>query len=697
MQDKGGFEQLNKQPFDKNILFRYAVLFVIIAIASIAIVSRLFKLQVVMGDYYKEQSENRLIRTMPLKAPRGEILDRYGRPLITNRQGFSVVFYKEYIQSENLNSLILKTADAAEAHSVIYIDTFPITKTYPFEFDFPNTANEDIQVLADKFKHEKKIDVSANANDVVNYFAEQYKIDGGYTTEQLRKIIGIRYEMENRLFSNNVPYTFATDVSIDFVTYIKEQQQDFQGVSILVEPIREYANNTLAAHILGRVGVMYKEEYQQLKDKGYNINDLIGKDGIEKYLEDSLKGVDGTSSAEHNIGGAMSRVLESRPPIPGNNAILTLDLHLQQALESSLGDMISKLQTKAGNKDVITGSGVVIDVNNGEVLAMASHPTFDPARFNEQWASLSHDNSRPMWNRAIAGQYAPGSVFKILSAFAALESDTVSPDDTINCSGVYRFYASSGYTPVCWYYSSYGRGHDAQNVTQALENSCNYYFYEVGRRMGIDTLYKYGKKFGLGEYTGIELSGEEKGNFASPEYREKIGTVWYPGDTLQAAIGQSDHLFTPIQLANFMATVANGGKRHKVHLIKSIKSYDTAETVYENKPEIIELIDVEYPNYKAITNGLRKVSETGTASAAFSGFDVSVASKTGSASVPSGAANGLFVAFAPFDDPQIALALVVEHAGSGSAIAPVARDVIKAYMMGETVDDQISPYNELIK
>ena len=566
-----------------------------------------------------------------------------------------------------------------------------------FEFYFPEISKDNTGQAITEFKKTRKIPEAADAHGVIGFFKEYYKIEDGYTYEQLRKIIGVRYEMENRLFSNNTPYTFATDVSIDCVTFIKEQQQDFQGIHIMVEPIREYTNGTLAAHILGRVGVMYKEEYEKLKEKKYNINDVIGKDGIEKYLEDYLRGRDGVSSVEHNIDGMMSRVLESQPPVPGNYAVLTIDARLQHALEKSLENTILRLQKTAKGAQARAGSGVVVDVNSGEILAIASYPTFDPAKFNELWGEMSRDPNRPMWNRAISGQYAPGSTFKVLSAFAALESGAISPTDTINCEGVYRVYASSGYTPVCWIYSSYGKGHGRQNVTQAIENSCNYYFYEVGRRLGIDTLYEYGKKFGLGEYTGIELGGEAKGIFAGPEYREKIGSMWYPGDTLQAAIGQSDHLFTPLQIANYIATIANGGNRYKIHLVKSVKSYDGGTCVMENKPEVVEEIKSNWKNYKAIIDGMRRVSETGTAASTFVNYDIPVGGKTGSASVPNGEANGLFVAFAPFDDPQIAIAVVVEHAGSGSAIASVARDVIDAYMKTETADDRIQPYNELVR
>jgi penicillin-binding protein 2 len=683
--------------FGKLIKSRYTLIFAVVFLMTAAIISRLFTLQVVKGEYYKEQSENHLIRAVPLKAPRGEILDRYGRPLITNRQGFSVIFQKEYIRTEDLNTLILRVVEVMTAHGETYIDTFPLTAEEPFQFYFPDARPEDAEQKIAEFKQSKELPAALGADGVLARYKAKYQIGDDCTPREVRQIAGVRYEMENRLFFDGSPYTFATDVGIGCVTQIKERYREFAGIHIAVEPIREYTNGTLAAHILGRVGVIYAEEYKQLKSKNYSMNDLVGKDGIEKIMEEYLRGTDGVSRVEQSIDGQISRVAESRPAVPGNYAVLTIDARLQAVLENALAKNINNLQKSAETREAKAGSAVVLDVNSGEVLAMASYPTFDPARFNELWGSLNSDTDRPMWNRAIAGQYAPGSTFKVLTAIAALESGAVRPSETIFDEGLYKYYASSGYTPRCWIYPSTGHGHGNQNVTQALENSCNYYFYEVGRRMGIDVLAGYGAKLGLGEYTGIELPGEAKGIFASRAYREKNNTVWYPGDTLQAAIGQSDHLFTPLQLANYIATVANGGKRYQVHLIKGVKSYDDAKSVMETRPKVLEEVKIKADNYRAVLDGMRKVSETGTASATFTGFHIPVGGKTGTASVPSGADNGLFVAFAPFDDPQIAVAVVIEHAAHGSTIAPVARDVIEAYMSADAVDDQIQPYNTLVR
>lgn len=669
---------------------RYYIVSVFVILLTCVIFARLFNLQVVNGVTYREQSEKRLLRTHSITATRGEITDRYGRPLVTSRMGFDLIAYKEYIEYENLNQLILDTVNILEQYNVPYYDTLPISDNGEFIFDSPDYTAET------EFKKDNNFDVSMTAEQILDELIERYGIDSSYTAAEKRKIAGIRFEMELRTFNSSTPYTIATDVPMEVVSYIREQGTKFMGIDVSVEPIRVNVNGTVASHILGRVGRIYKEEYDVLKNKGYGMNDILGKDGIEKIMENILKGTDGVQNVEQSLDGRTMKVLESKNAIPGNNVILTLDLELQKIAEKSLAETIQKMSTNPESLGASAGAVVVVDVNNGELLAMASYPTFNQNTFNEDYKNLLQNEAKPMWNRAISGTYAPGSTFKMLTAVAALESGVTTRNEIINDLGIYKYYESSNYTPKCWIYTDTGRTHGNQNVVQAIENSCNYYFYEVGRRMGIDTLSKYGKKFGLGEYTGIELTGEAKGIFASREYREKIDSVWYPGDTLQASIGQSDHLFTPIQLANYVATLANGGTRYKLHLIKEVKSGTNSKTIYKNEPEIVEKINISHENYKAIIEGMRAVSETGTASNVFAGYPIPVGGKTGTASVPSGTANALFVAVAPLDDPQIAIAIVVEHGGHGNYVAPIAKNIISYYMQLDSTTDKTVPKNTLI-
>lgn len=680
----------------KNKISRYNIISVIVVLLTVVIFSKLFNLQIVNGVTYREQSERRLLKSTSITASRGEITDRYGRPLVTSRMGFNLVAYKEYIEKEKLNQLILDTITILEMYDVSYYDTLPISEDGEFKFNSPDYTAETIEKNIQEFKEDNNFDNSLTAKQILTQLIKKYEIDNKYSHEEKRKIAGVRFEMELRSFNSSTPYTIATDVPMEVVSYIREQSDKFAGINVSVEPIRVNVNGTIASHVLGRVGRIYKEEYDVLKDKGYGMNDTLGKDGIEKIMETYLKGTDGVQSIEQSIDGRTLKVLETEEAIPGNNVVLTIDLELQKIAEQSLADTIKRISTNYESYGASAGAVVVVDVNNGDILAIASYPTFNQNTFNEDYKTLLENDAKPMWNRAISGTYAPGSTFKMLTAVAALESGVTNTKEVINDLGIYRYYESSNYTPACWIFTDTGRTHGNQNVVQAIENSCNYYFYEVGRRMGIDKLTEYGEKFGLGEYTGIELTGESKGIFASREYREKIDSIWYPGDTLQAAIGQSDHLFTPIQLANYVATLANGGTRYKLHLIKEVKSETDSKTILKNEPEVVATVNISDENYKAIIDGMKAVSETGTASNVFADYPIPVGGKTGTASVPVGTANALFVAVAPLDDPQIAIAIVIEHGGHGNYAAPIAKNIISYYMQLDTVPETTIPQNILI-
>ncbi len=680
----------------KNKYSRFNIVSVLVILLIILIFIKLFNLQVVNGVTYREQSERRLLKSTPVTATRGEITDRFGRPLVTSRMGFNLVAYKEYIDNKNINDLIIEIVNVLDKYNVSYYDTLPLDENGEFNFSNPDYNYESIEKNIKNFKKSNEFDEQMTGKEILDFLIKKYEIKNKYTKEQKRKIAGVRFEMELRSFNSSTPYTIASDVPMEVISVIREQNHKFQGINVSVEPIRTNVNGTIASHILGRVGRIYKEEYDVLKYKGYGMNDTLGKDGIEKIMEEYLKGTDGIQNIEQSFDGRTMKILETQEPIPGNNVILTLDLNMQKIAEDSLAETIRKMSGNPESYGASAGAVCVIDVNNGEILATASYPTFNQNTFNEDYKSLLENNAKPMWNRAISGTYAPGSTFKMLTAVAALESGVTTTNEIINDLGIYRYYESSNYTPACWVYTDTGRTHGDQTVVQALENSCNYYFYEVGRRMGIDKLTEYGKKFGLGEFTGIELPGESKGIFASKEYRKKIDSVWYPGDTLQASIGQSDHLFTPLQLANYVATLANGGTRYKVHLIKEIKSGIDSKVIYKNEPEVVEKIEISDKNYKAIIDGMRAVSETGTASNVFADYPIPVGGKTGTASVPNGTANALFVAVAPLDDPQIAIAIVIEHGGHGNYAAPIAKNIISYYMQLNYQTEGLVPQNTLI-
>lgn len=664
-----------------NYKNRFIILYCILGIIAFLVIARLFMLQVIDGSEYSKITATRLSKSIPQKAPRGEILDRYGRPLVSNRQGFTITISKVNSDNKELNDIVLKLISICEEGNVNYIDTMPITKEAPYKFTYEEKEN------IEKFNKSLNLAKNLSADNVIKELSKRYEIDNSYKEEDKRKIAGVRSEMELRLFSSLNSYTFANDVSMEIVTKIKETTHSLNGVNILTEYLREYNEPGIASHILGRVGQIYKEEYDVLKDEGYDINAVIGKDGIEKYCESILKGKDGTLSIEENETGHIVSSVSTLRAVPGNDVILTIDLELQKTAEKMLKEVITNISSYGVNSgysegwDADSGAAVVIDIHTGEILALCSYPTYNLSRFNEDYNYNYKNPAKPFWNRAIAGTYEPGSTFKMATALAGLQSGVINENTTMTCNGIYNYYAPS-YTPACWKRA----GHGTLDVIGAIENSCNIFFYETGRLTGINRLNTLSRQLGFGKKTGIELPEEVKGIVAGPEYVESLGEKWWPGDTIQAAIGQSKNLFTPIQLANYIATIANGGTRYKTHLVKRVKEYSTSNIIKEYYPVAEESIEIDAKHHKLIMEGMKSVTEDGTASSVFEGFNVSVGGKTGTAEVPNGSNNGVFVAFAPYENPQIAISVVVEHGSHGNSIAPVAKEIIAKYFTGDFLE-----------
>ena len=681
-------------PERENNKILYIYLFT--AVLAFLLFIRLVDLQVVNGKDYAEKSESRLVRSMTISAPRGEILDRNGRPLVTNRMGFSIQFQKTPAEDGQLNATILSLINLMEQYGQRYIDTLPLNVNGS-DFTLEQYEGKDRQKKIESLCKDVKAD-SYTPQAFFEKLCEKHEISPDYTLEEKRKIAGVRYEMTNKIFSVNNPYTFATDVATEVVMILRERSMDFDGVNVITNPVREYVNDNLASHILGRVGIIYREEYEKLKEKNYGMNDIIGKDGMEKYLEEYIRGTDGRSSVEQTFKGKTAAVTGEVLPTPGNNALLTIDVDIQRAAEESLKNTILSLQSgETSGNQASAGACVAVDVNTGEILAIANYPTFNPKTFEQDYNQLIKDPKKPMFNRAISGAYEPGSTFKMLTSIAALEEKVVTPSTVINDEGVYEYYNQKF---NCWIYTDTGKTHGPVNISDAIRDSCNYYFYEVGRSLGVDKMVEYGKKIGLGEYTGIEIEGETKGTLATPQYKQKVfDQQWFPGDTLQMAIGQSFNLFSPLQLASYTATLANGGTRYQMRLLKNVRDIKTGDETVSSEPKILGEIDMQKSTHDAIALGMRKVCmEGGTAASVFGDYPVEVCAKTGSAQVSTGAANGIFVAFAPYDNPRIAVAVVVENAGSGNAIAPVARDIFDVYfkLNARAEKDNVPQKNSLL-
>ncbi len=648
-----------------NLLSRLGIIIAITVIFLLAIVFRLFSLQIVNGEEYAQASIKRTVKTVPLKAERGEILDRYGRVIVSSQITYNLEISQYKKDKTWVNDTVYNLILLMEKEGQEFMENLPISEL-PYTYTLPE---EEVKAYLIKMNLPENL----TAAECIAALAERYDVSEQIPQDYHRKVIAVRSEMELREFSQNNSFVFAKNVNMNVVTVIKENDRSYPGVNIMTSYDRLYPEK-VSPHLLGRVGLIYKEEYDQLKKLGYGFTDIIGKEGIEKVYDLELKGTDGVLKIQQNEFGKITDTEVLKNAVPGNDIILTIDLELQKTAEKALEDVIKELRLTI--PDVGGGAITVVDVHTGEVLAMASYPDYDIETFQKDYTKNYNNPLNPFWNRAISGTYAPGSTFKILTSLAILEENIASPDDYVYDQGKYMYY--DDYQPTCHVYPG---NHGYVNVADAIKVSCNYYFYENGRKLGIEKLNEYAKKVGLGEYTGIEIPGEEKGILAGPAYREKIGKPWYPGDVLQASIGQSDNLFTPLQLSNYIATVVNGGTRYEAHLLYKIKDYSTGE-IKEVQPNAVETLSIRPENYKAIMEGMRSVTEDGTASNVFQDFPIAVGGKTGTAEVP-GTNNGLFVAFAPYDNPQIAISVVVEHSGHGNSIAPAAREVIAQYFHNE--------------
>ena len=668
-----------------NSKYRFFILKAVAVLMLAMITVRLFSMQVIDGEVYVKTAETRASTGTVTKAPRGDILDKYGRVLVTNKSGYSVRLKKTSNDNVKINEIVSEIVSILEDTENPVVNSLPITLEYPYEFEFEDrndndSSSDEKDNWFENNKHNLNSDMSAD--DVIRAYCDIYGIRGDYKSEHIRSMVSVRYETDVKQYSSVTPVTVAEDINAEAVTAIKSLNEGIDGVIIAEDYARAYTTPGLATHILGRTGQISSDEYNKNKQNGYGINDTIGKQGIERWAEKYLRGKDGVTGTYTEIDGKTVELSEGQEPVPGNYVMLTIDYDIQATLEKSLENTI-----KAIGGDCNAGGAVVLDVNTGDTLAIASYPTYDMTTFDEDYSKLVQNESNPMLNRAVSGLYSPGSTFKPLTAIAGIQSGVVTTKEHITCTGIYDYYKD--YQPSCWIWSEYNSTHGAQDVTHAIENSCNVYFYELGRRLGIDRRDEYAKKFGLGEYTGIELTEETAGHMASPEYKKQAvvnvtDSDWFGGDTLQAAIGQSYSLFTPVQLANYCATIANGGTRYKVNLIDSIRSSVDGSVVEKFGSEVVEKIDMDPQTVNQIHNGMKKVVDEGSARSIFEGYPIAVGGKTGTAQLGKGANNAVFIAFAPFDNPKIAVAVVLEHGVRGTNAGRVARDVFDQYFFGNS-------------
>ena len=630
----------------------------------------LYDAQILHGGENRAKSISSNAASETVTASRGIITDRNGKVLVSNRLAYTLVFDRSGFDDDAaLNAAILRLVQLCEETGTGWNDTLPIGRVGNF-LRYSNARSETF----DKFIEKNDLTSGASGRQLLSELRELYHVDESLSEREARLIVGVRYELHSR-----DSYTFAEDVSTEVLSLITDGR--YEGVTIRTASARVY-NTALAAHILGTIGPIWQEEwssnedtgYVGYADKGYSMNDLVGKDGVEKAFESYLRGTDGRRLITTDETGKITGELYTREPQPGGTVALTLDIDLQADVEAALAETISGMIDKDSNER--GGAAAVVSVGTGEVLALASYPTYDLSTFNEDYDELVNDQRLPMFNRATQGIYAPGSTFKMVTAVAALESGIITPSSIIQDRGIYTYYKDP--QPMCWIYSQTGSTHGRINVSQAITDSCNYFFYEVGRLTGIRTLDSYASQFGLGQSTGIEI-GDSSGVLASPEWAESHDQEWTDGQTITAAIGQSYNLFTPLQLANYVATLVGGGDHYQAHLLKNVKAYDNSRLLYMYSDKPMNTVKISDSTLSAVTRGMHELTVSGSVAYAFENCVVSAGAKTGSAQVGTDIANGVFVAYAPYEKPEIAVAIVIEKGGSGAALANTAVEIINSW------------------
>lgn len=685
----------------------FAFGFIVTALLALCVVT-LYKLQIIEGAAYYEESQENQSSLQTVTASRGNILDRYGRVLVSNRECYNLKISDTRLFSDEVedpNSVILEMVNLIEASGETYTDDLPITQEPPFEY---TDMTELQRTLLTAYLKGKGLDEDTTAVELMSYFRTRYDIANSYTAEEMRKIAGVRYAINVRYEINTSSYIFVEDASIDLIS-------DLMGVvgnvvEVETSYIREYSTQ-YAAHILGYVGSMNEAEVDKYRagkeNSTYDYDTKVGKDGIEYVCEEWLHGTNGQATVTRTSSGTVTNTIYEKDPVPGNHVYLTIDIELQEAVERALESGIYAMQLSRDEEnveavaegredevreDIQGGAVVVVDVDTGEPLAMASYPTFDLSRITDEsyYKEVLEADYDPLYNRTTMGAYEPGSTFKPCTAIAGLSENLINTETTILCDGVFTKYETQGYAPECWIYSQNNFTHGYDNVTKAIMDSCNIFFYTLADDMGIRTLMEYAKNFGLGEATGIELP-EVTGNMANPDTHLNYDVdQWYDGDTVQAGIGQSDSIFTPLQLAEYCAAIANGGTRYSAAIVKSVRSFDYSTQLYNKGVEVLSTVESADYNWAAVQQGMYEMANNVNSSGtnvyltlhdySYNGVSLPVAAKTGTSQLGEDKTNNaIFMCYAPFDDPQIAVSIVVERGASGANLANIAKNVLDAY------------------
>ena len=696
---------------------RARILLGLFAFIMVLYAMRLFNLQIISTDGNTDNTTYYTTVTT-VRAARGDILDRNGKVLVGNRASYDLVFNHFVIKSaDNRNEYLYTLLKKCEELGVEHQDHLPVTTTRPFEYTLSDYSTA-WQGYYQNYMSDRSWDPDVTAPLLIEKMRELYKIPEEWTEEEARAVIGLRYEFDLRGVTNLPSYVFISDVDSENLAAILELNTP--GLMVESSTVREY-HTTYGAHILGYMGAMTENEWQEYKKLGYSMDADVGKSGFEQAFETYLHGIDGQRLDKVTKEGTIvsQQYLEGKEPVAGNNVETTIDIDLQKVAEDALSQRMKELTdpniNTGGEGEGIDAQGaavVVMKVKTGEILACASYPTFNLATMKEDWDAINSDDLKPMFNRAFGATYAPGSTYKMCTLVAAMENvygptnpkagqPIYAPGETIYDTGVFSHDDFPDFHPTCLFYSSSYGSHGDLTAQDALKVSCNLFFYELGYRMTIDMMDETAKGFGLGEPTGIEVTEKVgwRANEASKKasYKNSADAAWNGGDRVLCAIGQSENRFTPLQLAVYTCTLANQGTRYRATFLNRVTSSDYRTLVYSNSPEVVSKMNISDTTYNTYVDGMRRVVTMigGTATTCFGGpkdedntqwpSKITVCAKTGTAQHSSGGSDhGVFVCFAPMDDPQVAIAIFGEKTAHGSSMAPVAEPILKAYF--EMVD-----------
>ena len=674
---------------------RAAILMAIVVIVLCIFSVKLYTMQVMEAEKNENNITTYTTRTR-VRAARGDILDANGNVLVTNRAGYDLVFnHYVILNSATPNRSLLDLANLCLSLGITYVDHFPVTTTAPFTYTLGDYNSAWQGYFQTYLASRGNLDSDISAPLLMEELRSQYRIPEGWTDEEARRVIGLRYELSLRNGITNLPnYVFLEDADKSDLSIIMELSTP--GLNVETSTVRQY-NTSYAAHILGYIGAMSSTQWSTYKELGYEMDALVGQSGFELAFEEYLHGTDGVRVDEVTKDGTVVSSYYEVEPKSGNNVEVTIDILLQMAAEDALESTILELRDPEVNTsatgaglDAEGGAAVAIDVKTGEVLVCASYPTYDLSTLFENYNEIVSTDYAPLLNRALNATYPPGSTYKMCMVIAAINNGYIDRYSTIYDYGVFKKY--DGFDASCLSWSSYGYSHGHINCMEALQYSCNYFFYELADRMDIGEIDEVASGMGLGVASGVELR-EYLGSRANPATKAQLfaGTTdagWYPADQIMTGIGQSYNRFTPMQLAVYTTTLCNQGVRYKATFLNRVVSSDYSQLLYENMAQILNTVQISKEAYEAYTTGMRMVASQvgGTAYSYFYNYPIPVGAKTGTAETDSGSANGAFVCYAPFDDPQIAIVVYGEKAGGGGRLAKVAKAILNVYFDIDTGD-----------